>query len=98
FIDFLIENILLKPALQHKISLQNLKPFGQLFLYVQVAVIVGIILSIPNIFYQFWKFISPALRKNERKYIVRIVVFSSFCFLCGILFAYYVMLPLAFAF
>lgn len=98
FIDFLIENILLKPAIEHEISLQNLKPFGQLFLYVQVAIIVGIILSIPNIFFQFWKFISPALRKNERRHILSIVVFSSFCFISGLVFAFYVMLPLAFAF
>lgn len=98
FIDYLIENILLKPAIDNNIDLQNLRPFGQLFLYVQVAIISGIILSIPNIFYQLWKFISPALRKSERKYIVRIVIFSSFCFIAGILFAYFVMLPVTFGF
>ncbi len=98
FIDFLIEQILLKPAVDNNIDLQNLRPFGQLFLYVQVAIIAGIILSIPNIFYQLWKFISPALRKNERRYIVRIVIFSSFCFIAGILFAYFVMLPVTFGF
>ncbi len=98
FIDYLIEQILLKPAMVNNIDLQNLRPFGQLFLYVQVAIITGIVISIPNIFYQLWKFISPALRKNERKYIIRIVVFSSFCFLAGIVFAYFVMLPLTFGF
>lgn len=98
FIDFLIEEILLKPALDNNLDLQNLKPFGQLFLYVQVAIIGGIVLSIPNLFYQLWRFISPALRKKERKYIVTIVVFSSFCFIAGIIFAYLVMLPLTFAF
>lgn len=98
FIDYLIEYILLKPALENNISLQNLKPFGQLFLYVQVAIITGIVISIPNIFYQLWKFISPALRKNERKYIISIVIFSSLCFIAGILFAFFVMLPLTFGF
>lgn len=98
FIDYLIEYILLKPALDNNIDLQNLRPFGQLFLYVQVAIIAGIILSIPNIFYQLWKFISPALRKNERKYIIRIVIFSSFCFIAGIVFAFFIMLPLTFGF
>lgn len=98
FIDYLIEDVLLKPANENEIGLQNLRPFGQLFLYVQVAIIVGIIFSIPNLFYQLWKFISPALRKNERKYIVSIVIFSSFCFIAGILFAYFVMLPLTFGF
>lgn len=97
-VEPLVEYILLKPALDANISLQNLKPFGQLFLYVQVAIMGGIVLSIPNLFYQLWKFISPALRKQERKYILSIVIFSSLCFLAGIVFAYYVMLPLAMTF
>ena len=98
FIDFLIEKVLLKPAIDNKIPLQNLEPFGQLFLYMEVAIIAGIIISLPNIFYQFWKFLAPALRKKERKYIKSIVAFSTFCFLCGIAFAYYVMIPMAFKF
>lgn len=98
FIDFLVESVLLRPSIENGITLQNLKPFGQIFLYLQIAIIAGIILSIPNIFYQLWKFISPALRKNERKYILAIVVFSSICFLLGILFSYFVMLPLTLSF
>ncbi|HMN16030.1 MAG TPA: twin-arginine translocase subunit TatC [Ignavibacteriaceae bacterium] len=98
FIDFLVDVVLLKPARDSNASLQNLKPFGQLFLYVQIAIMVGIILSIPNLFYQLWQFIAPALRKQERRYIFWIVVFSSICFLAGIAFAYFVMLPLSLKF
>jgi sec-independent protein translocase protein TatC len=98
FIDFLIEVILLQPARNSGAKLQNLKPFGQLFLYFQVAIMGGVVISLPNLFYQLWKFISPALRKNERRYIWGIVIFSSFCFLAGIVFAYFVMLPLALKF
>ena len=98
FIDPLIEIVLLKPARDANASLQNLRPFGQLFLYVQVAIIVGIVSSLPNIFYQLWQFIAPALREKERKYILWIVFFSTFCFLAGIAFAYFVMLPLAMKF
>lgn len=98
FIDPLIEIVLLKPARDANASLQNLRPFGQLFLYIQVAIIVGIVVSIPNIFFQLWKFIAPAMKKQERKYILWIVFFSSFCFLAGIVFAYFVMLPLTMKF
>lgn len=98
FIDPLVEIVLLKPARDANASLQNLRPFGQLFLYVQVAIIIGIVASLPNIFYQLWKFIAPALKKQERKYIIWIVFFSTFCFLAGIAFAYFVMLPLAMKF
>ena len=98
FIDPLIEIVLLKPARDANASLQNLRPFGQLFLYVQVSIVVGIVVSLPNIFYQLWQFIAPALKKRERKYILWIVFFSTFCFLAGIAFAYFVMLPLTMKF
>lgn len=98
FIDPLVEVVLLKPARDTGAVLQNLKPFGQLFLFVQIAIIAGVIVSLPNLFYQLWKFIAPALKQNERKYILSIVVFSSLCFLAGIAFAYFVMLPLALKF
>jgi sec-independent protein translocase protein TatC len=98
FIDPLVDVILLKPARDAGAELQNLRPFGQLFLFVQVAIIIGVVVSLPNLFYQLWKFISPALKKNERKYILSIVIFSSLCFLAGIAFAYFIMLPLALKF
>ena len=45
FIDPLVNYILLKPAKDAGTILQNLKPFGQLILFIQVAVIVGIVLN-----------------------------------------------------
>ncbi len=98
FIEPLVELVLLKPARDSGAVLQNLRPFGQLFLFVQVSIVVGIVATLPNLFYQLWKFISPALKKNEKKYILSIVTFSTLCFLAGIAFAYFVMLPLALKF
>lgn len=98
FIDPIIDHILLLPAQKAELHLQNLRPFGQLFLFFQVALIVGVILSLPNLFYQIWLFISPALRASERKYVTAVVTFSTVCFLSGIVFAYFVMLPLTLSF
>lgn len=107
FIDWIVDDVLLKPITdlnasmqpgQQQIHLQNLKPFGQVFLYMQVAVIGGVILSIPNILYQVWAFIAPGLMPKERRHIKAIVSFSSVCFLAGIAFAYFVMLPSALTF
>ena len=95
FIDILVDYVLLIPAKKAEIQLQNLRPFGQLFLYFQIALIAGLILSLPNVFYQFWKFISPALKDNEKRYVTSIVIFSTICFVSGIVFAYFVMLPTA---
>ncbi len=107
FIDWIMDAVMLGPVVrlnsslspgQQPIHLQNLKPFGQLFLYMQVAIIGGIILSVPNILYQLWAFIAPGLLPKERRYIKWIVFFSSFCFLAGIAFSYFVMLPAALTF
>jgi len=95
FIDFLVNNVLLKPAIDSKLDLQNLQPFGQFFLYFQVAIVAGVILSLPNLFYQIWSFVAPALRENEKKYVFWIIAYSTLCFLLGIAFAYFVMLPLS---
>lgn len=100
FVNFIVEQILLLPATRTNppLQLQNIKPFGQFTLYMEIILIGGVILSIPNIIYQIWKFIEPGLKKNERKYIRVIVIFSSFCFIAGIVFAYFVILPTALEF
>lgn len=104
FIDFIMDEIFLRPITvinanlrpgQQTINLQNLKPFGQVFLYMQVAIIGGVLLSLPNILYQVWAFIAPGLMPKERRYIRSIVAFSSICFLGGVAFAYFLMLPAA---
>ena len=94
FTDPLVNFILILPAKKAGLELQNLRPFGLIYLYFQVGLIGGIVLSLPNILYQFWKFISPALKVSERKYVTSIVSFSSFSFILGIVFAYFVMLPM----
>ncbi len=94
FINPLVDVILLRPARMEHIQLQNLRPFGQLFVFVEIAIITGFVVSIPNFFYQTWKFIAPALKEKEKDFITFIVVFSSICFFVGVVFAYFIMLPL----
>ncbi len=100
FVDYIMNDFLLAPAKQTTppLELVNLKPYGQLVLYFEVILTCGVILSIPNIFYQIWKFIEPGLLPKERRYISSIVIFSSLCFLGGLSFAYFVMLPTALKF
>ena len=95
--DYIITNVLLKIAKNTNppLNIINLKPYGQLSLYFEVIIIGGLILSFPVIIYQFWKFIEPALKENERKYIFGSIVGTVFCFLSGIVFVYYIMLPTA---
>jgi len=107
FIDQIMDEVLLQPVLkvnstlapgQQPITLQNLKPFGQVFLYMEVAFIGGAIIAVPYILYEIWAFIAPGLMPKERKHVSSIVIFSSVCFLAGIAFAYFVMMPTAMKF
>ncbi|MDZ4711993.1 MAG: twin-arginine translocase subunit TatC [bacterium] len=95
FINYVMDFILLLPATRTNppLKLQNIKPFGQFSLYMEVIIFGGMILSVPNLIYQFWKFIQPALKESEGRYIKSIVIFSSLCFLSGTVFAYFVLLP-----
>lgn len=100
FIDWIVNYILFAPAKNTvpPLTIINLKPYGQFLLYMEVIIIGGVILSIPNIIYQFWRFIEPALKPNERKYIVSIVLFTTICFLSGVVFSYFLLLPAALGF
>jgi sec-independent protein translocase protein TatC len=59
----------------------------------EVALVVGIIVSLPVLFYQFWQFVAPGLLPNERKYVIPALLFTTFCFLLGTAFAYFILIP-----
>ncbi len=98
FIGDIMNFVLLTPAADAKLDLQNLKPFGQPFLYFKVILVVGIIISFPFLLHQLWKFVSPALYDKERRWVGSITIFTSFCFLTGVAFSYYVLIPSMLAF
>jgi sec-independent protein translocase protein TatC len=78
---------------QHPLPLQNITMGGQFNMHIWVSIIGGLMVAFPYIFYQFWSFISPALRPKEKKYARGAVFFSSFLFFLGILFGYFILLP-----
>lgn len=94
-VDFLMETVLLAPALQVKppLKLQNIRPFGQTLLYFKVLLFAGFVISVPNTLFQLWMFVAPGLYEHERSWVRRITILTTFCFLSGIVFAYYVMVP-----
>jgi len=64
----------------------------------KVAFLISIVLGCPVWLYQFWRFIEPALYKHERKYILPFIIASVGLFFSGVVFCYYVMLPLSLKF
>lgn len=93
FVNDLMNIILLKPATDAKLKLQNLRPFGQPFLYFKVIFASGFVAAFPFMLHQVWRFIAPGLYDNEKKWARKITGFTTFCFLSGISFAYFVMIP-----
>ena len=68
------------------------------FTYLKVAFLSAIMLAAPVILYEFWMFIAPGLYKKERSLIIPIVFLSSFFFIGGALFGYFVVFPFGFKF
>jgi sec-independent protein translocase protein TatC len=98
FSDFLVKEVLLGPLLAVGLKPQVLKPYGIMLTYMQVVLVMGIIGAMPFILHQFWKFVAPGLMPNERKYASGIVFFTTICFLSGIAFAYFILVPTALTF
>lgn len=84
---------LLRPAIASKVELQNIEPFGQAFLKIKVVFIGGTVLAFPWLVWQVWGFIAPGLYAHERSWARKITFFTTFCFLLGISFAYFLLIP-----
>ena len=64
-----------------------------LIIKLQMALVMGIVLTLPLVFYFVWSFVSPGLYKKEKKWILPLVFASTICFLIGVGLAYFVMIP-----
>lgn len=73
-------------------------PIDKFMAHIKLAFVAGLFLSSPFWLYQLWKFISPALYKKERNVAVGFVFFGTLMFALGLLFSYYIVLPMAFKF
>jgi sec-independent protein translocase protein TatC len=68
------------------------------FTYLKVAFLAGLMLAAPVILYQFWMFVAPGLYEKEKRLLLPIVFLSSFFFIGGALFGYFVVFPYGFQF
>mmetsp|Transcript_14634 Transcript_14634/g.7149 ORF Transcript_14634/g.7149 Transcript_14634/m.7149 type:complete len:248 (-) Transcript_14634:1056-1799(-) len=68
------------------------------FTYLKLSFLSGVMIASPVIIYQFWNFVAPGLYKKEKKVFIPIIFLSSFFFLVGSLFGYFIVFPLGFKF
>ncbi len=100
FSDTLVNDILIAPLKRSSdaVVLQNLVPYGQISLYLQVIFFSGFILSFPFLVYQVWQFVLPGLQQKEKSATRFVISFISLSFFAGIAFGYFVFLPVSLKF
>lgn len=76
------------------LSMQNINMSGQFMTHMYVSLVAGFILAAPYVIWEMWRFIMPALKPNEKRYSGGAVFVSSLLFMMGVLFAYYLIVPL----
>ena len=75
--------------------LMNISMSGQFSTHIMTSIVAGFVVAFPYVFWEMWRFISPALHDDESSVAKGVVFFSSILFLLGVLFGYYVISPLS---
>lgn len=75
------------------IEFQNTELAGQFMMSFSTSFMIGFIIAFPYIFWEFWRFVKPALKPSELKHARGIVFWVSILFFIGVLFAYYLIAP-----
>jgi sec-independent protein translocase protein TatC len=96
-IKFLLYPPIIIPGVEPPIKL--MKPVitqvqGLMMVKIQVGLIAGIVLSLPVILIQLWRFISPGLKKREKRFAIPIIVSATGFFILGATFAYLIVIPI----
>jgi len=72
----------------------NIKMSGQFMTHMYISFVAGIIVAFPYILAEIWGFIRPALMPNEKKHSGGAVFVCSLLFISGVLFSYFLIVPL----
>lgn len=74
-------------------ELLNISMAGQFTTHMMVSFIAGFIVAFPYVIYELWRFVSPGLRPEERKASRGLIWVTSFLFLLGVCFGYFIISP-----
>ncbi|HVW97133.1 MAG TPA: twin-arginine translocase subunit TatC [Mucilaginibacter sp.] len=88
--DFCVDSI--------HVNLINTEMAGQFTLQINSSLMIGLVLGIPYLFWELWRFIKPALHEKERKAASGFVFYASVLFLAGVMFGYFIITPLSIRF
>ncbi len=66
--------------------------------YIKVTVLASLLLTTPYLLYEVWRFVSPGLLRNEKRFLVPFLCFGTVSFVGGLFFAYYLVIPYGYQF
>ena len=109
FKDFLFDGIVLAPTrpdfcvyrlLGWSFSMQliNVEVSAQFFVHLKAAFAVGVIVAFPYVVWELWKFLEPALYKQEKKPVGMAFALSTGLFYLGVVVGYFIVLPVCLQF
>jgi sec-independent protein translocase protein TatC len=73
-------------------------PAEAFWAHLKVALMVGIVVALPIVLFQVWRFVEPGLLPKEKKFALPFIVLSTFSFAAGMGFCFALVLPYAFTF
>lgn len=79
-------------------KLYYMRPAEAFFIYLKIGAAAGCLMASPFIFYQLWAFVMPAFSLRQRLWLSLLAVLSVIFFTGGLLFSYYLVFPLSWAF
>jgi len=79
-------------------SIVSLAPLETIAIYFMVALISGLVLASPWVFYQGWAFVAAGLYRHERAYVKKFLPFSLGLFLTGVFLCFFLVLPVTLKF
>mgnify|MGYP002640495692 CR=1 FL=1 len=80
---------------EFSLKIININMAGQFMTHMYISFMAGVVLAAPYIIYEFWKFVEPALHDHEKKNSTATVFVCSLLFLTGVVFSYFLIVPLA---
>lgn len=76
------------------VKMQSTTMAGQFSYALMMSMMGGVVLAFPFVFYQFWSFVKPGLKQNEKTVVKGLTFYVSILFFLGISFGYFVVAPL----
>ena len=105
FKDFLFDDVILASSKgefflyrligsEFSLSLVNLEVAAQFIIHMKTTFVCAIVLTVPYLIYELWRFIAPALYENEKRAVKGAFAFASVLFYIGIAVGYFIIFPI----